>query len=106
VFAQFKGETERPDGGAVDSAGNYWSAFFRGGKVVKIAPDGTLLAEYRVPAMCPTMCAFGGPDLRTLYVTSARTGRDAEELERLPLSGSVFAMKVDIPGLPEPAFAG
>jgi sugar lactone lactonase YvrE len=59
-----------------------------------------------VPAMCPTMCAFGGPDLRTLYVTSARGGRDAGELARLPQSGGIFAMNVDVPGLPEPYFAG
>ena len=56
--------------------------------------------------MCPTMCAFGGPDLRTLYVTSARQQRDADELARLPQSGGLFAMRVDVPGLPEPSFAG
>ena len=106
VFRQWQGETDRPDGGAVDSAGNYWSAFFRGGKVVQLSPRGDTLAEFPVPAMCPTMCAFGGPDLRTLYVTSARGGRDAQELERLPHSGGIFAMSVDVPGLPEPHFAG
>jgi len=106
VFAQWQGETDRPDGGCVDSAGNYWSAFFRGGKIVQISPAGKTLAEYSIPAMCPTMCAFGGPDLRTLYVTTARQNRDDEELARLPQSGGIFAMTVDVPGLPEPAFAG
>jgi sugar lactone lactonase YvrE len=106
VFKQWHGETERPDGAAVDSQGNYWTAFFRGGKVVQVSPRGETLAEYPVPAMCPTMCAFGGPDLRTLYVTSARRGRDEQELARLPQSGSIFAMTVDVPGLPEPYFAG
>jgi sugar lactone lactonase YvrE len=106
TFARFTGETERPDGGAVDSAGNYWSAFYRGGKVVKLSPRGELLAEYPVPAMCPTMCAFGGPDLCTLYVTSARQQRDEAELAALPQSGGVFAMQVDTPGRPEPRFAG
>ena len=52
--------------------------------------------------MCPTMCAFGGPDLKTLYVTSARQMREPAELARLPQSGGVFAMQVDMPGLPEP----
>jgi sugar lactone lactonase YvrE len=52
------------------------------------------------------MCALGGPDLRTLYVTSARQQRPAEELSRLPQSGGLFAMRVDVPGLPEPTFAG
>ena len=106
VFAQWTGETDRPDGGAVDSAGNYWTAFYRGGKVVKLSPGGRVLAEYPTPAMCPTMCSFGGADLCTLYVTSARQMRDADELARLPQSGGVFAMAVDTPGLPEPQFAG
>lgn len=106
VFAQWTGETDRPDGGAVDSAGNYWSAFYRGGKVVQVSPAGTTLAEFEVPAMCPTMCAFGGPDLKTLYVTTARQHREADELTRLPQSGGIFAMRVEVPGLPEPHFAG
>jgi len=59
-----------------------------------------------VPAMCPTMCAFGGPDLKTLYVTSARQHREPEELAKLPQSGGIFAMRVAVPGLPEPKFAG
>jgi sugar lactone lactonase YvrE len=106
VFAQWTGETDRPDGAAVDSAGNYWTAFYRGGKVCEISPEGKVLAEYATPALCPTMCAFGGADLRTLYVTSARQMRDADELRRLPQSGGIFALAVDIPGLPEPQFAG
>jgi len=106
VFTQWHGETERPDGGAVDSAGNYWIAFYRGGKVLQISPRGETIAEYAVPAMCPTMCAFGGADLRTLYVTTARQMREADELARLPQSGGIFAMRVDVPGLPEPRFRG
>jgi sugar lactone lactonase YvrE len=56
--------------------------------------------------MCPTMCAFGGPDLKTVYVTTARQRREADELARLPQSGGIFAMRVDVPGTPEPKFAG
>ncbi len=106
VFAQWTTDTDRPDGAAVDSAGNYWVAFYRGGKVVKLSPQGAVLAEFATPAMCPTMCAFGGADLRTLYVTSAREMRDADELARLPQSGGIFALAVATPGLPEPQFAG
>jgi sugar lactone lactonase YvrE len=105
VFARFEGETDRPDGGAVDRDGCYWSAFYRGGKVVRLSAQGKLLAEYPVPALCPTMCAFGGPDMRTLFVTSARQGRDDAELARLPHSGGIFAMRVDTPGQVEPRFA-
>lgn len=106
VLARFGQEGERPDGAAIDREGCYWSALYRGGKVVRIAPDGRVLAEFAVPAMCPTMCAFGGRDLRTLYVTSARQMREPEELARLPQSGGLFAMAVEVAGLPEPAFAG
>jgi sugar lactone lactonase YvrE len=106
VLKRFTAEGEFPDGAAVDRDGCYWSALYRGGKVVRISPQGALLAEYALPAQCPTMCAFGGPDLKTLYVTSARQRRDPEELARLPQSGGIFAMRVDTPGLPEPRFAG
>jgi len=106
VFARFETATDRPDGAAVDSEGCYWIALYRGGRVVRLSPEGTVLASFALPAMCPTMCAFGDADLKTLYVTSARQQRDAAELERLPQSGGIFAMRVDVPGLPEPAFMG
>src|SRR5260221_5195163 len=106
VFAQWHGETDRPDGGAVDSAGNYWTAFYGGGKVLQISPRGETLAEFTIPAMCPTMCAFGGADLKTVYVTTARQRREPEELARLPQSGGIFSMRVDVSGRPGPAFAG
>jgi sugar lactone lactonase YvrE len=106
VFAQFDGATDRPDGATVDSEGCYWCAFYAGGKVVRLSPQGKLLAEHPVPAMCPTMCAFGGEDLRTLYVTSARQKREADELARFPESGGIFSIRVEVAGLPEPKFAG
>ncbi len=105
-FARFANETDRPDGGSVDSEDCYWTAFYRGGKVLRMSPAGDALATINVPAMCPTMCAFGGPDLRTLYVTSARQLRPADELARLPHSGGIFALTVDAPGIAEPPFAG
>jgi sugar lactone lactonase YvrE len=106
VFAHWTAEGDRPDGATVDAEGCYWSAFYGGGKVVRVSPRGETLALFPVPALCPTMCALGGPDLRTLYVTSARQQRPAEELSRLPQSGGIFAMRFDVPGLPEPPFAG
>jgi len=105
-FHRFRAPGDRPDGAAVDAQGNYWTALYRGGRVAKLAPDGEEIASFATPAMCPTMCAFGGPDLRTLFVTSARAERDADELARLPLSGGLFAMRVAVPGLPEPTFRG
>jgi sugar lactone lactonase YvrE len=94
----------RPDGAAVDAEGCYWTALFEGGRIQRYSPEGRLLAEYPVPARCPTMVCFGGADLKTLYVTSARTGRSEDELAAFPHSGSLFAMPVEVPGLPEYEF--
>ena len=90
----------RPDGAAVDVQGNYYAAMFEGAQVCKFAPDGTLLHAWPTPAQCPTMPCFGGEDLKTLYVTTARHGRNAAELLAMPESGCVFSMRVDTPGLP------
>lgn len=90
----------RPDGAAVDVDGNYYCAMFEGGRLLKFAPTGALLADILTPVRCPTMPCFGGDDLRTLYLTSVRAGRPAAELAALPESGCVFAMRVETPGLP------
>jgi len=95
----------RPDGAAVDSQGNYWVAMFEGARVLKLSPAGQVLAEIATPMMCPTMVCFGGDDLQTLYLTSARHGRPAAELEAMPLSGAVLSLRVDVPGLPVNFFA-
>ncbi|HXD38930.1 MAG TPA: SMP-30/gluconolactonase/LRE family protein [Ramlibacter sp.] len=111
VFQQFAGKPDgwqpgqpgyggRPDGAAVDIEGNYWCAMFEGGRVLKFAPEGQLLAEFPLPVRCPTMPCFGDADLKTLYVTSASYNRPAGELKALPHSGCVMAMRVDVPGLP------
>ena len=106
TFAHWSSDTERPDGGATDSAGHYWCALYGDGKLVQLAPDGKLVALHPLPAMCPTMCAFGGPDLRTLFVTTARQKRDDAELARFRQTGGIFSMRVDVPGIPEPRFQG
>lgn len=111
VFQQFPGKPAgwkpgdpgyggRPDGAVVDSQGNYWTAMFEGQRLLKFSPAGKLLAEIPVPVRCPTMPCFGGDDLRTLYVTSARYNRPAEELAAFPLSGRVIATRVEVAGLP------
>ncbi len=96
----------RPDGAAVDAQGNYWVAMFEGGRVLKLSPAGEQLAEYRLPAQCPTMPCFGGVDLKTLYVTTASHARPAAELRDMPQSGCVFSMQVEVPGLPVNFFQG
>lgn len=94
----------RPDGAAVDVQGNYYVAMFEGRRLCKFAPDGRLLAEWATPAQCPTMPCFGGEDLKTLFITTARHGRSAAELAQFPSSGAVFSMRVDVPGLPANLF--
>ena len=90
----------RPDGATVDAEGAYWVAMFEGQRLLRFAPDGKLLIELPLPVRCPTMPCFGGPDLRTLYITTARDKRPAEELAAQPLAGCMLQLRVDVPGLP------
>ena len=90
----------RPDGAAVDLQGNYWCAMFEGQQLLELSPQGDLIAVFPLPVRCPTMPCFGGPDLRTLYVTSASHNRPPGELDELPWSGRVISARVDVPGLP------
>jgi sugar lactone lactonase YvrE len=90
----------RPDGAAVDAEGCYWVAMFEGGCLLRLSPAGEVLAQFEVPARCPTMPCFGGADGRTLYLTTARHRRPPAELQALPHSGCVLSARVDVPGLP------
>jgi sugar lactone lactonase YvrE len=74
----------RPDGATIDSEGMYWVAMFEGGRVLRISPSGEILREIKLPVRCPTSVCFGGPDLRTLYITSASQGRSNEEIAQYP----------------------
>jgi len=109
VFQQFSPRADgqplatyggRPDGAAVDAEGAYWVAMFEGQRLLRLAPDGALLAELPLPVRCPTMPCFGGADLKTLYITSARDKRPAEELAAQPWAGCVLQLRVEVPGLP------
>lgn len=91
----------RPDGAAVDSEGAYWSAMFEGGRILRLAPTGEILQTLMLPVRCPTMIAFGGVDLKTLYITSASQNRSAQELAEYPLSGCVLSVPVSIAGRAE-----
>ncbi|MFW3616904.1 SMP-30/gluconolactonase/LRE family protein [Billgrantia antri] len=93
-----------PDGAAVDSEGCYWSALYDGGRIVRFSPEGEPVAEHEVPCPHPTMVAFGGPDLRTLYITTATQHLDAEGKARWPQAGSLLQMRTGVGGLAEPGF--
>ena len=90
----------RPDGATIDSEGAYWVAMFEGQRLLRLAPDGHQLAELPLPVRCPTMPCFGGADLKTLYITTARDKRPHAELSAQPLAGCVLQCRVDVPGLP------
>ena len=93
------GYAGRPDGAAVDAEGFYYAAMYEGRRLVKFAPNGQCVAFIETPVQCPTMPCFGGEDLRTLFITTSAHGRSAAELQALPDSGCVFAMRVETPGL-------
>jgi sugar lactone lactonase YvrE len=90
----------RPDGAAVDTEGCYWVAMFEGARLLRVSPRGEILRSIALPVRCPTMPCFGGADLKTLYVTTARENRPADELAREPLAGRVLQLRVEVPGLP------
>jgi sugar lactone lactonase YvrE len=94
----------RPDGAAVDEQGHYWICGNDAGRVHRFAPDGHLIESVAVPVSKPAMCAFGGPDLRTLFVTSIQPVPmpPAEQL----CSGAVFALECGVHGLSEPLYSG
>ena len=106
VFVRVAEPDVYPDGPAVDSAGNVWIAMWGGSAVRCYSPQAELLRSIEMPASQCTKAAFGGPDLRTLYVTSASIGLDAGQLARQPLAGALFRVRVDVPGLPANTFAG
>ncbi len=93
-----------PDGATIDSNGGLWVAQWDGGRISRFRPDGRLDRSIRLPVPRPTCLAFGGADLGTLFVTSARAGLDTEALGRAPLSGGVFSLRPGVRGLPEPRF--
>nr|WP_298249453.1 SMP-30/gluconolactonase/LRE family protein [uncultured Halomonas sp.] len=96
----------RPDGGATDNAGGYWSAGVFGGVLNYWDHHGQLARQVRLPCPGPTMPCFGGPDMKTLFVTTLRKGLTPSALAAAPLSGSVFALEVEVPGVPVAAFGG
>ena len=101
VFVDMNRHEGRPDGAAVDADGCYWICANDAGLIHRFTPDGRLDRSLSVPVKKPTMCAFGGPRLDTLFVTSIRPGDDHDPQS---LAGGVFALDPGVKGLPEPRF--
>ena len=106
VFAELPDGTGSPDGATVDAEGFVWNANMFGGRVTRYDPDGKVerVIEFPVPQI--TCCAFGGPDMETLYVTTGSVRMTKEDLVEQPLAGALFAVDVGVKGLPEPQFGG
>lgn len=94
----------RPDGAAIDAEGCYWSAQFEGAQVLRYSLDGKVIGRVGVPARRTTMVAFGGKDLRTMFITTAREGASDDELQRFPDAGRLFAIEMPMAGRAEPAY--
>ncbi|MCX7804455.1 MAG: SMP-30/gluconolactonase/LRE family protein, partial [Planctomycetota bacterium] len=96
-----------PDGMTIDAEGMLWVAYWQGAKVARWDPkSGRLLQTIKVPADLTTSCAFGGPGMDVLYITTARTGLKPETLASQPHAGGIFAVRPGVAGIEAFEFAG
>lgn len=101
TFVDLREDNLNPDGAVCDAEGYLWNAQWGASRLARYAPDGSLDRVVDLPVSQPTCPAFGGEDLRTLYVTSASEGLDEQALETQPDAGQVLMFKADVEGLPE-----
>lgn len=106
VLLDYADRQGRPDGCTVDSEGFLWVAEVTAGQVSRYAPDGRHDRSIRLPVSKPTSLAFGGRDLRRLYVTTMRYGLSGAEREAEPLAGRLLSVEVDVAGQLEHLFGG
>lgn len=106
LFFDYAKMPGKPDGGCVDSEGCYWSASVYGWSVIRIDPEGNLDRRIDLPVQKPSMPAFGGADLTTLFITTIGSGGSvaAEPARNGFVSGSLLAVDLSTPGIPEPTF--
>jgi len=106
LWLKFEDEDGSPDGMTTDANGNIWIAHWGVGRVSCHAPSGEELARIDVPASNTTSCAFGGPDLKTLYITSASIELSDAQRAAQPEAGGLFEIQLNVQGLPAAQFAG
>lgn len=106
VFASFDASDGYPDGMTVDSEDCLWIAFWDGWCLRRLSPSGECLLRVPLPVQRPTSCAFGGPDLDHLVITSARVGIDPEALAQQRHAGGLLSIKPGVKGVAESPFAG
>ena len=105
-FVKVPREDGFPDGLTVDSEGFIWSAHWDGWRVTRYDPDGKIERVIYLPVQRPTSCAFGGPDLDQLFITSAWTGLSETERQEQPLAGDLFLVHGEVKGRKEYDFLG
>jgi sugar lactone lactonase YvrE len=105
-FINTQGLSGAPDGSAVDAEGCVWNAQWGLSRVVRYRPNGTIASIVSLPVFHVSSCAFGGPTLQTLYITTARHLLSGEALENEPWAGGLFAIDTEVAGLKLPAFSG
>jgi len=105
VFARLDSLNGRPDGGCVDSEGNYWLAAVHGSQLLCFSPQGDLKRTIEVPVVRPTRVTFGGPKLEQMFVTSIGP-RPGDREDGQGLDGRVLVLDVGVAGLPEELFGG
>jgi len=106
VFVQLQPDWGRPDGGATDEEGCYWSCGVSGGRINRFSPSGELIEYVELPITHPTMPCFGGHDGRALYVTSLRENLTDAELANTPQAGGVFMLEPGVAGAPGALYKG
>lgn len=104
VFARTPAELGRPDGLALDVEGNLWVCQFNSSCLLQYDRHGVLLQALPMPVPRPTSCCFGGPDMRTLYITTARFGMSAAEQADYPAAGNIYSIRLPVPGRPRHRF--
>lgn len=106
LFLQFSEEEGSPDGMTSDAEGGLWIAQWGASKVTRRDSQGKILQIVKLPCSQITSCTFGGPNLTTLFITSAANGLSPRQLEQEPLAGGLFALDVGIAGVPANLFRG
>lgn len=106
IFREFEPGEGYPDGMTVDAEDCLWIAFWDGWCLRRLSPEAEVIDELGVPVQKPTSCAFGGPELDRLFITSASRGLSPEELRMQPNAGGLFMTVPGVRGVPEAPFRG
>jgi xylono-1,5-lactonase len=106
LFLQLSDAEGAPDGMTTDAEGGLWIAHWGAGKLTRRDASGRVLRTIDVPCSQVSSCTFGGTDLRTLFITTAAVGLSQRQLEQEPLAGGLFAIHLDVAGMPANLFGG